>query len=88
MKTKLRSGRLVLPHTSMATDTVLRPYPTPHVEPRPAEKQGWGSLGAAPKAAQTKAPKHEPKKRTIFRPSKKAIPKQHGQLNILGDQYR
>ena len=52
--------------------------------PQPAaNREGWGSLGSAPLEAKYKAPAHEPKKRTIFRPSKKAIPKLAGQTSIF-----
>ena len=82
IQTKFRKNRLTLPHDSMATDTVLHPYPKPG-ETVQTNKEGWGSLGTATKAEGKSKPVHEPKKRTIFRPSKKAIPKLAGQTSIF-----
>ena len=82
IRTKFRKNRLTLPHDSMATDTVLYPYPKP-VEAVQINKEGWGSLGTAAKTVGKSIPVHEPRKRTIFRPSKKAVPKLAGQTSIF-----
>ncbi len=82
LQTRFRKDRLALPHDSMTTDTKIYPYPMPPPQPA-ANREGWGSLGSALLEAKSKAPAHEPKKRTIFRPSKKAIPKLAGQTSIF-----
>ena len=82
IQTKFRKNRLTLPHDSMTTDTVLYPYPKPE-ETAQVNKEGWGFLGTATKTAAKSTPVHEPRKRTIVRPSKKAIPKLAGQTSIF-----
>ncbi len=49
----------------------------------PAPKTGWGSLGMVHPPARQRMAVHQPKKRTIFRPSKKAVPKLQGQTSIF-----
>ena len=82
-KTAFKVDRAVLAHTKLTTEVGSFPYPQPPEPPPPAPRPGWGSLGQSSTPAGKAATPHQSNRRKIFRPSKKAIPKQEGQSNIL-----